>query len=126
MKPVKVLVLILLAIGLIEYNLSVTQADPTSVDTKPIDTNGKDIADIKAVEDQFITCGSLTASKRLTEDGSLPIHTFLSQLICGRAKPTWNQIPEQASRLQSRQETRENPQVIIVPGAPGDHGVPAR
>ena len=55
MKPVKVLVLILLAIGLIEYNLSVTQADPTSVDTKPIDTNGKDIAGIKAVEDQFIT-----------------------------------------------------------------------
>lgn len=55
MKPVKVLVLILLAIGLIEYNLSVTQADPTSVDTKPIDTNGKDTAGIKAVEDQFIT-----------------------------------------------------------------------
>ena len=55
MKPAKVLVLILLAIGLIEHKLSVTQADPTSVDTKPIDTSGTDIADIKAVEDQFMT-----------------------------------------------------------------------
>ena len=55
MKPTKVLALTLLAIGLIEYNLSVTQADPASVDTKPIDTSGKDLADIKAVEDQFMT-----------------------------------------------------------------------
>jgi ketosteroid isomerase-like protein len=55
MKPVKVLVLTLLAIGLIGYNLSPTQADITSVDTKPTDTNGQDIADLKAVEDRFMT-----------------------------------------------------------------------
>src|ERR1700751_2248511 len=55
MKPVKVLVLILLAIGLIGYNLSLNQADTKSIDTKPTDTKAQDIADLKAVEDRFMT-----------------------------------------------------------------------
>jgi hypothetical protein len=55
MKPVKVLVLTLFAIGLIRYNLSPTQAGITSVDTKPTDTNAQDIADLKAVEERFMT-----------------------------------------------------------------------
>jgi ketosteroid isomerase-like protein len=55
MKPVKVLVLILLAIGLIGYNQTMTRADRTSGDTTPTDTKEKDIADLKAVEDRFMT-----------------------------------------------------------------------
>jgi ketosteroid isomerase-like protein len=53
MKPVKVLVLILLAIGLIRYNPSLTGAD--TGEAKPTDTKAQDIADLKAVEDRFMT-----------------------------------------------------------------------
>ena len=51
MKPVKVLVLALLAIGLIGYSQSLTRAG----DTKPIDNQSQDVADLKAVEDRFMT-----------------------------------------------------------------------
>ena len=55
MKPAKVLVLILLAIGLIAYNQSLSRADNTSGDRTPTDTKAQDIADIKAVENRFMT-----------------------------------------------------------------------
>jgi ketosteroid isomerase-like protein len=55
MKPTKVLVLILLAIGLTEYNQSLTRADTPSGDTKLIDTNAEDVAALKAVESRFMT-----------------------------------------------------------------------
>ena len=55
MKPVKVLVLILLAIGLIAYNQSLSRADTPSGVTTPTDTKAQDTADIKAVEDRFMT-----------------------------------------------------------------------
>jgi ketosteroid isomerase-like protein len=55
MKPLKVLVLIPLAIGLIAYNQSITRADRTSDNTIPTDTKAQDVADIKAVEDRFMT-----------------------------------------------------------------------
>jgi ketosteroid isomerase-like protein len=54
MKPAKVLVLILLAIGLTGYRQSLIGADNPSGDTKPTDTNAQDIADLKAVEDRFM------------------------------------------------------------------------
>jgi len=55
MKPVKVLVLILLAIGLIRYNQPLSGADAKSGEAKPVDTKAQDIADLKAVEDRFMT-----------------------------------------------------------------------
>jgi hypothetical protein len=55
MKPLKVLVLIPLAIGLIAYNQSITRADRTSDNTIPTDNKAQDVADIKAVEDRFMT-----------------------------------------------------------------------
>jgi ketosteroid isomerase-like protein len=55
MKSVKVLVLILLAIGLIAYNQSLSYADNPSGITRPTDTKAQDIADIKEVEDRFMT-----------------------------------------------------------------------
>ncbi|MBV8215613.1 MAG: nuclear transport factor 2 family protein [Verrucomicrobia bacterium] len=55
MKPPKVLVLIPLAIGLIGYNQSMTRANTRTGDAKPIDTKAQDIADLKAVEDRFMT-----------------------------------------------------------------------
>jgi ketosteroid isomerase-like protein len=55
MKPVKVLVLILLAIGLTAYNQSLSRADNPSGVTIPTDIKAQDIADIKAVEDRFMT-----------------------------------------------------------------------
>ena len=55
MKPVKVLVPTLLAIGLIRYNQSLTGADTKSGEAKPIDTKAQDVADLKAVEDRFMT-----------------------------------------------------------------------
>ena len=55
MKPVKVVVPILLAIGLIAYILSRARADTESGDTKATDTKAQDIADLKAVEDRFMT-----------------------------------------------------------------------
>ena len=54
MKSVKVLVLILLAIGLIAYNQSLSYADNPSGITRPTDTKAQDIADIKEVEDRFM------------------------------------------------------------------------
>jgi ketosteroid isomerase-like protein len=54
MKPVKVLVLTLLAIGLIAYNQLLSRAHGTSGDTTPTDTKAQDISDIKAVEDRFL------------------------------------------------------------------------
>jgi ketosteroid isomerase-like protein len=55
MKPVNVLVLILLAIGLIRYNQSLSGADAKSGEAKPVDTKAQDIADLKTVEDRFMT-----------------------------------------------------------------------
>jgi hypothetical protein len=55
MKPRKALAPILLAIGLVGINQSPTWADTNSVDTKPVDTTAQDVADIKALEDRFIT-----------------------------------------------------------------------
>jgi ketosteroid isomerase-like protein len=55
MKPVKVLVLILLTVGLIRYNQSLSGADAKSGEAKPVDTKAQDIADLKAVEDRFMT-----------------------------------------------------------------------
>jgi ketosteroid isomerase-like protein len=55
MKPKKVLVLILLATGLIGYSQSLTRADSTSGNTNSVDTKAQDIADLKAVEDRFMT-----------------------------------------------------------------------
>jgi ketosteroid isomerase-like protein len=55
MKPAKVPVLILLALGLIAYNQSTIRADKTSGDATPTDIKAQDIADIKEVEDQFMT-----------------------------------------------------------------------
>jgi ketosteroid isomerase-like protein len=55
MKPVKVLVLILLAIGLIAFNQPVSRADKTSGNATPTDIKAQDIADIKEVEDRFMT-----------------------------------------------------------------------
>ena len=54
MKPRKVLVLTLLAIGLMTYNQSLSRADNTSGDTST-DTKAQDIAEIKAVENRFMT-----------------------------------------------------------------------
>jgi ketosteroid isomerase-like protein len=54
MRPVKVLVLILLGIALIA-DPSITRADKTSGDTTPPDIKAQDIANIKEVEDRFIT-----------------------------------------------------------------------
>ena len=54
MKPRKVLVLTLLAIGLMAYNQSLSRADNTSGDAST-DTKAQDIADIKAVENRFMT-----------------------------------------------------------------------
>ena len=54
MKPVKVLILILLAIGLIRYNQSLSGADSKSGEAKSVDTKAQDIADLKAVEDRFM------------------------------------------------------------------------
>jgi ketosteroid isomerase-like protein len=55
MKPAKVPVLILLALGLTAYNQSIVRADKTSGDTTPTDIKAQDIADIKEVEDRFMT-----------------------------------------------------------------------
>jgi ketosteroid isomerase-like protein len=55
MQPVKVLVLLLLAIGLIAFNQSLSRAHSTSGDTTLTDTKSQDIADLKAVEDRFMT-----------------------------------------------------------------------
>lgn len=55
MKPMKVPVLILLAIGLIASNQSTIRADKTTGGTTPPDIKAQDIADIKEVEDRFIT-----------------------------------------------------------------------
>src|SRR5262249_32922891 len=55
MKPVKILVLILLAIGLTRYNQSLGGADAKSGEAKPVDTKAQDIADLKTVEDRFMT-----------------------------------------------------------------------
>ena len=55
MKPRKVLVLLPLAIGLIAYNQSLSRADNTSGDRTPTDTKAQDIADVKAVENRFMT-----------------------------------------------------------------------
>lgn len=55
MKPAKVLVLILLAIGLIASNQPLSRADKTSGGTTPPDIKAQDIADIKEAEDRFIT-----------------------------------------------------------------------
>lgn len=55
MKPAKVPVLILLALGLIAYNQSLIRADKTSGDATPTDIKAQDIADIKQVEDRFMT-----------------------------------------------------------------------
>lgn len=55
MKPAKVPVIILLALGLIPYNQSIMRADKTSSVTTPTDIKAQDIADIKEVEDRFMT-----------------------------------------------------------------------
>lgn len=55
MKPAKVPVLILLAIGLIASNQSTIRADKTTGGTTPPDIKAQDIADIKEIEDRFIT-----------------------------------------------------------------------
>lgn len=55
MKPGKVLAPILLAIGLVGINPSLTRADTKPVEMKPIDTRAQDVADLKALEDRFIT-----------------------------------------------------------------------
>ena len=55
MKPVKVLVLILLAFGLLAYSQSIVRADKTTGDATPTDIKAQDIADIKEVEDRFMT-----------------------------------------------------------------------
>lgn len=55
MRPVKVLVLTLLAIALITYNQSLSRAGKTAGYTTPTDTKAQDIADIKAAEDRFMT-----------------------------------------------------------------------
>ena len=52
MKPA---VLILLAIGLIASNQSTIRADKTTGGTTPPDIKAQDIADIKEIEDRFIT-----------------------------------------------------------------------
>lgn len=52
MKPA---VLILLSIGLIASNQSTIRADKTTGGTTPPDIKAQDIADIKAIEDRFIT-----------------------------------------------------------------------
>jgi ketosteroid isomerase-like protein len=54
-KPRKVLVLLPLAIGLIAYNQSMSRADNTSGDGTPTDIKAQDIADVKAVENRFMT-----------------------------------------------------------------------
>jgi len=58
MKPVKILVLILLAIGLIRYNQSLSGADAKSGEAKRVDSKAQDIADLKTVEDRFMTAFS--------------------------------------------------------------------
>jgi ketosteroid isomerase-like protein len=55
MKPLKILVLIPLAIGLIRYNQSLSGADAKSGEAKAVATKAQDIADLKTVEDRFMT-----------------------------------------------------------------------
>jgi ketosteroid isomerase-like protein len=55
MKPRKVLIPILTAIGLVGFNASPASADTKPVEMKPIDTHAQDVADLKAIEDRFIT-----------------------------------------------------------------------
>jgi ketosteroid isomerase-like protein len=50
MNPLKVLVPLLLAIGLVGFNQS-----PTGTDIKPVDNQAQDVADLKALEDRFMT-----------------------------------------------------------------------
>jgi ketosteroid isomerase-like protein len=55
MKPAKVPVLILLTLGLIASNQSIIRADKTSGNATPPDIKAQDIADIKEIEDRFMT-----------------------------------------------------------------------
>jgi ketosteroid isomerase-like protein len=50
MNPLKVLVPVLLAIGLVGFNQS-----PTGAGIKPVDNQAQDVADLKALEDRFMT-----------------------------------------------------------------------
>ncbi|MFZ0505062.1 MAG: hypothetical protein WAM44_15190, partial [Chthoniobacterales bacterium] len=55
MNPRKVLAPILLAIGLVGINPSLTRADTKPIEMKRIHTSAQDVADLKALEDRFIT-----------------------------------------------------------------------
>ena len=55
MKPVKVLAQIFLAIALSGYTPTPTRADTKTEGINATDTNAQDVADLKALEDQFVT-----------------------------------------------------------------------
>jgi hypothetical protein len=67
MKPWKAPTPILIAIGLLGMNQSPSRADTKSTDAKPMDTNAEDVADLRSLEDRFITAFRAKDVKRIME-----------------------------------------------------------
>ena len=120
MKPGKIPVLILLAIGLIAYTQSVTRADKTSGDTTPTDTKAQDIAEIKAIEDRFMIAFRAKDVNAIMElcvpDGSLVVFDVTPPLQRTGAQAYRKDWEEAFSRFEGPLQAEISDEEVITGG----------